>query len=175
MGLSTQVVSGDCRGTHMVPREGSLTEKEFPKSTPARLDFRTTTTLLESYSTKRSFWWEKNWLEMTGRGTRSLRDRRQVRVGVGWGEVWRVARERRELGGPHTRARPGRLRDSFSRHSSPAARAERGRITPISASASRAKSADQLVQKAADGCLQSPTAPYPARASKPRKSNQIGR
>lgn len=27
MGLSTQVVSGDCRGTHMVPREGSLTEK----------------------------------------------------------------------------------------------------------------------------------------------------
>lgn len=86
----------------MVPREGSLTEKEFPKSTPARLDFRTTTTLLESYSKKRSFWWEKNWLEMTGRGTRSLGDRRQVRVGVGWGEVWRVARERRELGGPHT-------------------------------------------------------------------------
>ena len=102
MGLSTQVVSGDCRGTHMVPREGSLTEKEFPKSTPARLDFRTTTTLLESYSKKRSFWWEMNWLELTGRGTRSLGDRRQVRVGVGWGEVWRVARERRELGGPHT-------------------------------------------------------------------------
>ena len=34
---------------------------------------------------------------------------------------------------------------------------------------------DQLVQKAAEVCLPSPTAPYPARASKPRKSNQIGR
>lgn len=36
----------------MVPREGALTEKEFPKSTPARLDFRTTTALLESYKKK---------------------------------------------------------------------------------------------------------------------------
>ena len=69
----------------MMPREGSLTEKEFPKSTPARLDFRTTTALLESYSKKRSFWWEKSWLEMTVRGTRSLGDRRQVWVGVGGG------------------------------------------------------------------------------------------
>ena len=83
MGLSAQVVSGDFRGTHMEPREGSLTEKEFPKSTLARLDFRTTTALLESYSKKRSLWWEKNWLEMTGRGTRSLGDRRQVWGGRG--------------------------------------------------------------------------------------------
>ena len=45
-------MSGDCRGTYMVPREGALTEKEFPKSTPARLDFRTTTALLESYKKK---------------------------------------------------------------------------------------------------------------------------
>lgn len=55
MGLRAQVMSGDCRGTYMVPREGALTAKEFPKSTLARLDFRTTTALLESYSKKKEF------------------------------------------------------------------------------------------------------------------------
>lgn len=52
MGLRAQAMSGDCRGTYMVPREEALAEKEFPKSAPARLHFRTTTALLESYKKK---------------------------------------------------------------------------------------------------------------------------
>lgn len=40
---------------YTVPKEGALIEKGLPGSTPTRLDFRTTTALLESYSKKKEF------------------------------------------------------------------------------------------------------------------------
>lgn len=103
---------------YTVPRKGALIEKELPKSTRTRLDFRTTAALLESNSKKKEFLVGKE----LARNDREKRKLDPWGTGDRWG-VLRVDRERKELGGPHTRAWLGKAQPCAPQMLPPAARA----------------------------------------------------
>lgn len=144
----------DCRGAHTASAKRASTEKELPTFIPTRLDFRTTTVLWESYSKEKEFGTGK---ELAQNDTEKG-DLGPWGTGGRWG-VLRVDRQRSDGGGPHA-GRVGHCRGGSAMRSpdAPSSFQSEGE-SPRFQLLLPGPRADQLVQKAAEVCLQSPAAP----------------